>query len=320
MRIGDVYVGVDLGGTNIKSGLLTDAGEVIAEKATDTEAEGGVTHVLDRMADLVSELMESAGSQFRVVGVGVGVPGQVDVRVGAVREPPNLPGWIEVKVESEMKKRLGLPVSMDNDANAAALGEFAYGAGRGVTEMLMVTLGTGVGGGLILRGEVYRGAVGAAAEFGHVIVQRYGWVCGCGRKGCVEAYVGTRGILRFVEEKLRSGRESLLRNIEPGRMTPKAIFESASRGDEVAVEVFRDVGEYLGVGLGSVANLLNIERVVIGGGVAKAGEFIFGPTRRSLAETALAASRDVIDVVPAALGERAGFIGAARLAILKSKE
>lgn len=311
----EVFAGVDLGGTYIKSGLVTVEGEIVTNKVTSSEAEGGVDHVLNRIAEAVHELVESTGGKYRILGVGIGVPGQVDVVRGCFRETPNLPGWEEVRVESEMRRRLDFAVFVDNDANLAALGEFAYGAGSGVTEMLMVTLGTGVGGGLILRGEIYRGAVGAAGEFGHMILHPDGPICACGRRGCVEAYVGSRGILRNVQERLNMGQESLLSRIDPDKMTPKDINDAAMQGDELAIEVFREAGEYLGIGLGNVANLLNIQKAVVGGGVANAGEFILGPARKTLSKTALVASRDTIEVVPAILGERAGLVGGARLAM-----
>lgn len=310
-----LFVGIDLGGTNIKGGVVKTAGEVIIEKKIPTEAQGGVDHVLDRICTCVQELIKNVGERAKVSGVGIGVPGLVNVKEGVVREPPNLPGWSEVWVGPEMKKRLGLSVTVDNDANVAALGEFAYGAGRGVTEMLMITLGTGVGGGLVLRGEIYRGGKGAAGEFGHIIIQQDGPLCGCGNKGCVEAFVGLQGILRCAREKLESGRKSLLSQIDPSRMTPKDISEAAIEGDDVALEVLREVGGHLGVGLGSVANLLNIERVVVGGGVANAGDLILDPARESLNRVAFAVSRETIEVVPAVLGEQAGLVGAARLAM-----
>ena len=315
----EVFVGVDLGGTNIKVGLVTPNGEVIAENSIPTEADGGVAHVLDRMAGGVRGLMERAKGGVVVRGVGVGSPGQVDVEKGVVREPPNLPGWDEVGLGSALEEMLDLPVVVDNDANVAALAEFAYGAGQGVSEMLMVTLGTGVGGGLILRGKLYRGARGAAGEFGHTIVQQDGPLCGCGRRGCVEAFVGTRGILRRLREQLDAGAVSMLSSIDSKRVMPKDISEAASRGDGVALEVLRETGMYLGVGLGNVANLLNLERVVVGGGVANAGEFILGPARESLARVAHKVSRETIRVVKAALGGWAGIVGAARLAMTESR-
>ena len=310
-----VCIGVDLGGTYIKTGLVSPDGSILNQTRVATEAERGEEHVLDRIAGCVLEL---AGKKGQAVWVGIGVPGQVDTATGEVREAPNLPGWIDLAVGKELEKRTGLHVILDNDANVAALAEYAYGAGAGCTEMLMVTLGTGVGGGLILHGEIYRGATGGAGEFGHTIVAMDGWKCGCGRLGCVEAYVGTQGILKRVEEKLSSGRKSVLADIPAETRTPRHVGEAAAAGDETARMVLEEVGNALGTGLGSVANLLNLERIVVGGGVANAGEWIMEPARKKLRETALKGSARVIRLVRAQLGEDAGIVGAARLAMIRS--
>ncbi|MFC1501892.1 ROK family protein [bacterium] len=310
-----LFAGIDLGGTNIKSGLVSRDGDIQLEKNVPSETEGGVHHVLDRMAACVKDTMRELGEGITVKGVGVGVAGLVEYEKGLLHEAPNLPGWSKVPVKAELEKRLKMDVFVDNDANLAALGEYAFGAGQGITEMLMVTLGTGVGGGLILRGEIYHGAIGAAGEFGHITVQLDGPVCGCGRRGCVEAFVGTQGILRSVQEKLDSGRKSLLEEIDPGQRTPKDVSRAARNDDAVAIEVLAEVGTYLGAGMGNVANLLNIQRVVVGGGVAKAGDFILKPARKGLQRVALETSAKSIEVVPAMLGTKAGLVGAARMAM-----
>lgn len=310
-----LFAGIDLGGTNIKSGLLSRDGKVILEKSVPSEVNGGVNHVLDRMADCVKDSVREAGEGITLQGVGVGVAGLVEFEQGILHEAPNLSGWRMVPVKTEMEKRLGMPVLVENDANAAALGEYAYGAGQGAGEMLMVTLGTGVGGGLILRGKVYHGGIGAAGEFGHMTIQFNGPLCACGRRGCVEAFVGIKGILRNVQEKLKSGRPSLLRTIDSKKRTPKDVSAAALKNDELAVEVLAETGTYLGIGLGNVANLLNIQRVVVGGGVAKAGHFLLEPAMKSLKYTALKTAAEHIELVEARLGENAGMIGAAYLAM-----
>ncbi|MBN2414331.1 ROK family protein [bacterium] len=310
----ETYAGIDLGGTYIKGGIVSHSGELLEEMQIPTEADGGPAHVLDRMALLVRNLMD-AGKGRAVTGVGIGVPGQVIVDQGLLVEAPNLPCWENVYVAEEMEERLHIPAILDNDANVAALGEYSYGAGRGSTHMLMVTLGTGVGGGLILNGEVFRGASGGAGEFGHMIIKRDGARCGCGRKGCVEAYVGTQGILRLLREHLEAGEASPLAGRDPNGITPRDISEAAEKGDMTARSVLREAGEWLGVGIGSVANLLNIDRVVIGGGVAAAGALIFEPALAKVKETALKVSGSDITVLPAGLGNRAGLTGAARLAM-----
>ena len=312
-----VYGGIDLGGTTINIGLITQDGEIVAEKRCASKVEDGVDHVLDQIVLIIRDLIEPAGKQFSLQVMGIGTAGNVNIEKGILIEATNFPNWHNIPIGMELEKRLHIPVFVDNDANVAAIGEHAYGAGRGVSEMLMVTLGTGVGGGLILRGKIYRGSNGVAGEFGHTVIQQNGPICGCGRNGCVEAFIGTRGIIQNVRTRLESGRKSLLNKIESEKMTPKDISEAAQKGDTVAIEVFRDVGSYLGIALGNVANLLNIERVVVSGGVAKAGEFILKSAREYLSRTALKIPGETIQVHLSTLGDRAGMVGAARLAMLE---
>ncbi len=315
----ELFVGIDLGGTNIKGGIVSKNGKIVVEKKILTEADGGVNHVLTRIKKIVHELIESADDKVLIRHMGIGIAGQVDVKRGIFLEGPNLPGWHRVNIAAELAKPLNMSVVVDNDANLAALAEFTCGAGRGAKEMLMVTLGTGVGGGLILRGKIYHGAGGLAGEFGHTTIQQDGPVCTCGRKGCVEAFVGAYAIIRQVRGKIGSGQESLLKKIDPEKMTPKDVSTAATQGDKVALDVLRDVGKYLGVGLANVVNLLNIERIVVGGGVANAGELILGPARKSLNKSALTGLAKMVTVVPAALGEQAGIVGAAMLAMLEKQ-
>ena len=311
------YIGIDLGGTNIKGGLVSTAGTIIAQSKIKTEADRGPGHVMERMADLILDFRNSNKRGSQICGVGIGVPGQIDCRTGILRNAPNLPGWIDIPVSSELEKRVNLPVVVDNDANIAALGEYAYGAGRGIREMMLVTLGTGVGGGLIFGGQLYRGGVGSAGEFGHMVIQIDGPICSCGKQGCVESFIGTRGLLQRVRDKLASGQQSLLSERDADSITPRDVGDAAAKGDKLAIDVLAETGFYLGIGLGNVANLLNIQRVVVGGGVANAGEFILKSARESLRKTALKLPGETVEVVQAILGEKAGIIGAGRLAMVE---
>jgi len=307
-----LYAGIDIGGTDIKCGLVSKAGEIVDRAKIPTEASRGADYVCNKMADLLKE-MQNSNPNYTIAGVGIGVPGQVIVNQGLLVEAPNLAGWKNIYVGREMEKRLNLPVILDNDANVAALGEYVFGAGRGCREMLMVTLGTGVGGGFILDGKLYRGASGGAGEFGHIIICHDGAKCSCGRRGCVEAYVGTKGLLRNLYEQLDSGNSSSLSTHIRNSLSPKDISQAANSGDKVAIEVLAEAGKWLGVAIGSVANLLNLERVVVGGGVAGAGDFILEPARQQIANTALKVSYADIEVIPAKLGNEAGLTGAACL-------
>ena len=304
----ELYIGVDLGGTNIKAGAVSEHGKISKAIQIASEADQGPSHVIQRIVQAVEEIAETK----TIGGVGIGVPGQIDVRAGLCHFAPNLQGWKEVSITPAIQDKLGCPVILDNDANVAAVGEFAYGAGKGSRHMLMVTLGTGVGGGLILNGEIFRGARDLAGEFGHITVDMNGFTCSCGRKGCIEEYASIRGIVRMVREKLDAGAESSLRQVE--NLTPREIYHDAVNGDSLAIEAFRCAGDYLGIALADVANLLNLERIVVGGGIANAGNFILDAAKARIQNEALPVVAHSIEIVRAELGNSAGLVGAAFLA------
>jgi len=306
-------IGVDLGGTNIKGGVVNLQGQVLKRMSSQTKAQEGPERVLDQIARLVQKLK----GEGKIEGLGVGCPGLVEPTLGMVRDPPNLKGWKEVKVKGELEERLGLQVEVANDVNAAALGELHFGAGRGVKDFICLTLGTGVGGGLILDGRLFTGSRGTAGEIGHLPVNIFGPRCRCGNYGCLERYVGAEYITERAQAKLKDNPQSLLSPLNRGgRSTPKLIAEAAQRGDCLAKEVFQETGEIIGAALSGVVNLLNPELIIVGGGVAQAGELIFGPMRKALAERAMNEDIQRVRVVPALLGEDAGLIGSASL-ILK---
>ena len=304
-----IYVGIDLGGTFIKGGLVKASGEILKETQIPTEADQGPDHVLGRIAALVKELSQGV----EIAGVGIGMPGQIDVDKGICHYSPNLPGWEELEVGPPLEKAIGCPVILDNDANVAALGEYAFGAGKGAPFMLMVTLGTGVGGGLIMNGEMVRGAKGLAGEFGHCAIEIGGRKCGCGRRGCIEAYANQNGVIQTLKEKLDAGQFSVL----AAKSDPdtRDVFDAAKAGDCVAIDVFRQTGDYLGVALADMANLLNLQRVVVGGGVANAGDYILEASRQRVKQDALGVAAEGFEIVPAQLGNKAGLVGAAFLAM-----
>jgi len=311
----EMYIGIDLGGTNIKGGLVTPAGQVLEEKNVPTEVSGGVEHVLSRMAGVIRYLTQSAG-KIPVNGAGIGFPGQLSVSKGVYFSGPNLPGWNNVPVAFELEKRVGIPVVIDNDANLAALGEYAFGGGKGVTHMLLVTLGTGVGGGIILNRQLYHGITDAAGEIGHTSIHMEGWKCACGRSGCLEAYVGTRGILRRLKEKIEAGADTVLKGKAFETITPKDIGTAAADGDTVSVDVMKETGEILGFGLANLANLLNVEKIVVGGGIANAGDLILKPAEESLRRESLPVVSQACSLVKAELGNKAGLVGAAKSAMI----
>ncbi len=309
----EAYAGIDVGGTQVKIGFVNSEGEVLVQTKIDTLADSGYEPILQRIAETVHTLQKDH-PEYTLKAAGVGMAGQLNVKEGILIETQNLSGWDNVPMGQILKDKLQLPVFIDNDATVAAWGEFLFGAGKGTSHMLMVTLGTGVGGGLILNGKLFHGANDVAAEFGHTKIAIDGPMCACNRQGCLEAFIGTRGLLNRVNGKIFSGWKSTLSNIPREKLTPKDISEAALKGDEVANDVLRETGEYLGLALSNVANLLNLEIVVVGGGVANAGDLIFEPARKVMFQKALTVHAETISLVPASLGESAGLIGAAALA------
>ena len=315
----DVVVGIDLGGTNVKTAAVGADGRILGKDSRPTQSEGGPEAVMENMAGAVAGVLESAGvDRSRVQAVGIGAPGPMNWQTGIVYSPPNLPGWRDVPLAEAMSTRLGLPVYVDNDANVACYGEYWSGAGQGVDTMCLLTLGTGVGGGIVVFGRLLRGIDGTAAEIGHLKVMRDGRECGCGAKGCLEAYASVTGMVRTAKEGIDEGRDTLLTTLSGGdfdQLTGKMISDAARQGDAFAEWVERETAVWIGIGISSLINLLNPERVVLSGGMIAAGEALFAPVR----ETAKALSFDVparrCEIVPAGLNEDAGVVGAAACAM-----
>ncbi|NOY77659.1 MAG: ROK family protein [Calditrichaeota bacterium] len=310
-----VAIGVDLGGTNLKMGLVSENGEILFEIRKDTRAEKGPDFILTQIEKGISTLLKEAG-EMSVCGIGIGVPGTVFFKKGIVSYPPNLPGWKEEPVRDRIQGKFNLPVMVENDANVAALAEKAHGAGKGFNHFLCITLGTGVGGGLILNGKLYHGAVGAAGEFGHMTINFQGPPCNCGNYGCIERYVGAQYIVERAIRKIREYPTSSLADYakNPENVTPKLINELAQEGDALSREILRETGELLGVALTSVVNLLNLELIVIAGGISNAGEILFQPIRQKIKELALPLPGSLVHVAGAQMADRSGVIGAAQLA------
>ena len=319
-----IVLGIDLGGTNIKAAVVTADREVLGKISRGAAAESGPSGVMEAMAAAVDEALAAANRSRRdVVAVGIGAPGPMDWRSGVVFSPPNLPGWKDVPLGAEMSERLGVPCFVDNDANVACFGEFWMGAGQGVQNMCLLTLGTGVGGGLVVNGELVRGIDGTAAEIGHLKVARGGRVCGCGATGCLEAYGSVSGMVRTAVEGLESGRESVLTQRCEGvyeKITGALISQCAEDGDAFARSVIEETGEWLGVGISSLINLLNPERVILCGGMIAAGETLFKPIRETAARLSFEVPARRAQIVPAGLGADSGVLGAAGCALARLEE
>ena len=307
-------IGVDLGGTNVRSAVVDEAGRIMHHNKLSVAGSRSADAVIDRIIACVSQTLDGCGRE-RVVGVGVGTPGLIIAETGIVVYAPNVPGWTDLPLKAILENRLNLPVAIENDANAAAIGEHWVGAGKGVRHMICMTLGTGVGGAIILNNQIWRGANGAGGEVGHTTVIENGVLCGCGAPGCLEAYASAPAIARQAREALLDGQDSMLTQLcgsDPRALTSAMVAEAAQAGDPVALAVMHRSATLLGVAIASLTNLLNPELFVIGGGVINAGNLIFDPIWEEVHRRAYKWSASILRIVPAALGDDAGIIGAAR--------
>lgn len=307
-----VAVGVDVGATFLKVGLVRGK-KIWAQHAFPTAPLQGPAQFVEGIARGVGLLVPP---DKKIAGIGVGVPGLVSYAHGVVRSVVNLKGrWKDVPLQAMLSRRLRLRVAVDNDVNLMTLAEWKLGAGRGAKNLVCLTLGTGVGGGLILEGRLYRGGWGGAGEIGHIPIAQEGPRCSCGGRGCLERFVGNREIIRWVRAQLAAGEKSILPKLvhgNLGKLQPETIDEGCRLGDPLALKTWVRVGETLGFALAGVVNLLSPERIVIGGGIAKAGRWLFPAIRRTLRHRAMHGMGSVC-VVPAQLGPSAGMIGAALL-------
>lgn len=306
-------VGIDLGGTYIKGALLDTSGAILVDGLVPTGAERGPDHVLDQIIELVTRVLAKGKvTTQEVLGIGVGVPGLPDYDRGTVVFAPNL-HWRNVALAQPLQAALRIPVFLDNDANVAALGEQWCGAGRGAEHMALITIGTGIGCGLILDGKIYRGATFSAGEIGHITMDPQGPACNCGRRGCLENFTSATALMRMAHEAVEQGRDTVLAQIACS--SPRDIFGAAQQGDAVAKQIIHKAGFYLGWAIGNLVNTLNPQLVLIGGGVAQAGELILEPIRQRVQECTLEVPGQTVRIAGASLGNQAGAIGAAALVI-----
>lgn len=309
-------IGVDFGGTFVKMARVSPEGHIEAQARFATTDLNGVPGWLDEVERQTAALCASADSEAEFAGIGVGVPGFVDYRRGFVYALANVPGWKDVPLADELSKRFGKTARVENDVNAMAAGEGAYGAGRGLQDAVFVTLGTGVGGGIWLDGKLYRGAHSMAGEIGHMSIDWHGVHSAMGIGG-VEQYVGNRRIVEYALRRIDAGAdgEDVLRRADGNRaqVTPKVLAEAAAAGDVLGCEVFDYVGDALSAMMASVAYLIQPQAFIIGGGVSAAGDVLFNPLRRHLAERLTPVFMERLEIRRAALGNDAGVIGAASL-------
>lgn len=311
-------IGVDLGGTTVKIGLVNQKGKIVKKTILDTYANEGPETVLNQIKKGIYEIL--TGSKYKLKGIGIGAPGVVQLKDGIVENPPNFPGWGKVKVGKKISTEFGLKTSVDNDANAAAIGELVFGAGKKLDSFIMITLGTGVGGGIILDKKLFRGSHGFAGEIGHASIDYSGTACKCGSFGCIETYAGNNYLTSRVKEELVHHSDSLIAAIirdEQAALTPKLISRAADEGDEFANSVIKDLGRKLGYSFANVINILDVTNFIVGGGVAGFGPKLFDAMREGAAERAVKSLRGMVKVFPAKLKTEAGILGASSLVYYK---
>jgi glucokinase len=309
-------IGIDLGGTNVRIALMNVAGEMTGMHQQPTRSDRPVTEIVESIAEGIEDLLsEHSIARNTIVGVGLGAPGFLSLASGVIRTSPNLPTANETPVVSLLKRLTDLPVYLENDANAAAIGEHWMGAGQGSRNLLCITLGTGVGSGFILDGTIWHGSNDFAGELGHSTLFPDGLPCNCGRKGCLEAYVSATGLVNRAVLALKGERESSLKPVleeKNSSLTSLMIYEHAQRGDRLARELFEETGRFLGVAIVNVLHMLDLEKIILGGQVVQAGELLLRPTIHEVEKNAIGARYYPISIVPAKLGNHAGIIGAAK--------
>jgi glucokinase len=314
------FLGIDLGGTNIKTGVVDDNGVVVAKHSQPTESRYGADRVLKNMVDAAKTVVDAADLTLKDIAyIGIGSPGPVDAENGIVISSPNLAGWSNYPMRNLIAQALGRPTTLANDANAAAFGEFWVGAGSSpdIQNLIMITLGTGVGGGVIVNGQIIGGTCGYAAEIGHIIVQPDGRECGCGQKGCLETYASASRTAVRACEMLAKGKSSTLQAIykaDPQQITAKAIFDAAAAGDELANNVIDQTAYYLALACISLTRVLDPQMFVFAGGMAMAGDALLSRIKQHFDAQNWHAAPNAVSLEIAQLGNDAGLIGAAAIA------
>ncbi|WP_456364164.1 ROK family glucokinase [Priestia aryabhattai] len=310
-------IGIDIGGTTVKVAFFEVQGECLAKWSIPTDkTNNGVNIIADINETVNSKMIELGLNKDDFIGVGIGVPGFIDYETGSIAHAPNIPWNKNYPLKRELENVLGLPVELENDANLAAMGEMWLGAGKGKQNVVMVTLGTGVGGGIIVNGNVVRGSNGMGGEIGHIFSKDNGIICGCGKEGCLETIASATGIVRLAEAIIEEYVDStILYDLkqQKGRVETKDVFEAASNGDSYALSVVEESMKYLGIALSHIIHTNNPEVIVIGGGVSKAGSFLLEQVQKQVEKYTLPRAYEVIKFELATLGNEAGVIGGAHL-------
>lgn len=307
-------LGVDLGGTKIAYALLSQDGRVVNRIVEPTRAEEGYKAVIARMAAQIRQIVDQP--DYKVVGIGIGAAGRTDSRQGIVLLASNLK-WQDVPLRQILVYSLGSEwqnlIWVDKDTNAAVLGEMYFGAGKGSNHLLYVTVGTGIGGGMVLEGNLYHGVSEGASDIGHLVLQSDGPLCGCGKRGCLEALASGPAIAHAAIKALQEGRQSSLGLLPTEQITAQAVVEAARQGDRLALNCLENAGKWLGIALAYYIDINNPERIIVGGGVGQAGDLLLDSVRRTIASWAIPRNVEAVQVLPAGLITDSGVIGAATL-------
>ena len=315
----NLVIGIDLGGSAIRLSSVDGNGKIRYSKRVDISERREKEHIICSILTNIKKLItieKSRGNE--VLAIGIGSPGIINLKRGVVITSPNFKDWKDVRLRAILEKESSLPVILDNDANAAAYGEKWRGAGRKVNSLVCLTMGTGIGGGIILNGEVWHGADGMAGEIGHMTVNPAGPRCNCGNNGCLEAYSSATGMVRSAAASIKSGKRSILKKLSNGdnsKITAKMIYESALNGDRLSLEILAEAGKYLGIAIASLINILNPEMIVLAGAVAGAWDLFMPTTRQEINKRAFNVLAERTKIVPGKLIDSAGIVGAAGLAL-----
>ena len=309
-------IGVDIGGTNIKIALVDFDGKIIYSNTTPTRAEMGYEAGINNIKQAIKDLAQETKMDLKSIeAIGFGLPGQIDYKAGIVKNLPNIPGWVNVPLAKIIEEEFSIPTRLDNDVRCAALGELNFGAGKGCENLICITVGTGIGSGIILNGKLVRGASNAAGEIGHIkMTMNDGPLCGCGDYGCFEAYASGPAIVTMAKEYISGGKSAKYKEMATdGIISPYIVAQAALQGDAVSIQIFKQMGKIIGLGLSSVINLLNPEKIIIGGGVADAGDILLDPIKQTIKERTMPIQAQAVEIVPAQLANTAGVIGASLL-------
>ena len=311
--IDDYVLAADVGGTNLRIAAVSKTGELLEQSSVATPRDGGAVEVVEAIARAAETCLSGFGENRRPAAFGLAVAALVNPREGLILSSPNLPVLNDLPLARDLTDRLNINVVLENDATAAAIGEHWLGSSRAAESSIFVTLGTGIGGGLILDGRTYRGIDGTAGEVGHIVVEPDVEPCGCGSRGCVEQYASGTAIARIARDLLQENSESSLAGVRD--LDAKDVAEAAEGGDAVALETFRVMGRYLGIALSSLVDVLNPELVVIGGGAARSWDLFIDHVRSEIRSRSFRHPAERVQIVQASLGEGAGIFGAARVAL-----